>query len=111
MEKYWLALGFTAPLLFTARFLIQWIASERTGRSVIPVAFWFLSLSGGSLLLIYAMWRKDPVFIFGQCAGVFIYSRNLYLIYQERRGQKRAHVKSSGADPDQPQTSNRVKRN
>ena len=84
MEKYWLALGFTAQALFASRFFVQWIVSERMGRSVIPISFWFLSLAGGALLLTYAIWRKDPVFIVGQSCGVFIYSRNLTLLYKER---------------------------
>ncbi len=84
-EKLWLGIGFLAQGLFSARFLVQWIASERVGRSVVPVAFWFLSLAGGALLLAYAVWRRDPVFILGQGTGLIIYSRNLYLIYKEKR--------------------------
>lgn len=91
MEFFWLALGFTAQALFGSRFLIQWLASERQGRSVIPVSFWFLSLGGGFLLLAYAIHRRDPVFILGQSTGALIYSRNLYLIYREERA--RAHQK------------------
>ncbi len=85
MNKYWLALGFTAQLLFSARFLIQWIASERAKRSVVPLMFWYLSLAGSTLLLIYAIYRRDPVFILGQGTGVFIYLRNLNLIYNRGR--------------------------
>ncbi len=77
-----LVLGFTAQILFSARFVVQWIASERAKKSVIPVSFWFLSLIGGGLLLIYSIGRKDPVFIVGQSAGVLIYSRNLYFIFK-----------------------------
>ena len=84
MNTFWLVLGFVAQGLFATRFLVQWIASERQGRSVVPVAFWFISLAGGSLLLAYAIWRKDPVFIVGQATGAFIYIRNLVLIYRER---------------------------
>jgi lipid-A-disaccharide synthase-like uncharacterized protein len=79
-----LVLGFIAQILFSARFLVQWIASERAKKSVVPISFWFLSLAGGGLLLIYAIGRKDPVFILGQSAGVIIYSRNLYFIYKEK---------------------------
>ena len=79
-----LVLGFTAQILFSARFLVQWIASERAKKSVVPISFWFLSLAGGGLLLIYAIGRKDPVFILGQSVGVIIYSRNLYFIYKEK---------------------------
>jgi len=79
-----LVLGFTAQILFSARFIVQWIASERAKKSVIPVSFWFLSLAGGGLLLIYSIGRKDPVFILGQSAGLLIYSRNLYFILKEK---------------------------
>jgi lipid-A-disaccharide synthase-like uncharacterized protein len=92
MEKYWLALGFTAQTLFASRFFVQWIASERVGRSVIPLSFWFLSLAGGALLLTYAIWRKDPVFIVGQSCGVFIYCRNLTLLYKERAKGKQTNL-------------------
>ena len=80
----WVALGFVAQFLFTMRFAVQWIASERARRSVMPVAFWFFSLGGGLLLLLYAIKRQDPVFIAGQAAGLFIYVRNLWLIFGER---------------------------
>jgi lipid-A-disaccharide synthase-like uncharacterized protein len=89
MEKLWLALGFTAQLLFSARFLVQWIASERAKRSVVPLAFWYFSVAGGALLLLYAIYRKDPVFILGQASGLVIYARNLFLIYRERMQIKR----------------------
>ena len=81
---WWLVLGFGAQALFSARFLVQWIASERAGRSVMPLLFWYLSLSGSSLLLTYAIHRMDPVFIVGQGTGVAIYLRNLHLIYRAR---------------------------
>ena len=81
----WILLGFIAQALFTMRFLVQWIASERARRSVIPVAFWFFSIGGGALLLIYAIHRQDPVFIAGQADGLFIYIRNLWLIANEKK--------------------------
>jgi lipid-A-disaccharide synthase-like uncharacterized protein len=81
----WILLGLVAQAMFTARFVIQWLASEKAGRSVIPIAFWFFSLAGGSLLFIYAIHRQDPVFILGQGLGVFIYIRNLVLIRRESR--------------------------
>jgi lipid-A-disaccharide synthase-like uncharacterized protein len=84
-EWIWLAIGFTGQALFSMRFLIQWLSSERQRKSVIPVAFWYFSIVGGVTLLAYAIYRKDPVFIIGQLTGVFIYSRNLYFISQERR--------------------------
>jgi lipid-A-disaccharide synthase-like uncharacterized protein len=83
---WWVALGFLAQALFSARFLMQWIASERAGRSVIPLSFWLFSVGGGTLLLVYALYRKDPVFIAGQALGLFVYARNLYFIHRERRG-------------------------
>jgi lipid-A-disaccharide synthase-like uncharacterized protein len=84
--NFWLILGFVAQGMFASRFLVQWIVSERQKKSVIPIQFWYLSLSGGILLLIYAIYRQDPVFILGQGSGVIIYSRNLILIY--RRGKR-----------------------
>jgi lipid-A-disaccharide synthase-like uncharacterized protein len=82
---WWVALGIVAQLLFTARFVIQWIASERAGHSVIPVAFWIFSILGGLLLLVYALYRKDAVFIAGQAFGVFVYLRNLYFVMRDRK--------------------------
>ena len=81
----WIVLGFVAQTMFMMRFLIQWIASEKAGRSVVPIAFWFFSIAGGALLLVYSIQRMDPVFIAGQAMGLFIYIRNLWLIYHERR--------------------------
>jgi lipid-A-disaccharide synthase-like uncharacterized protein len=83
----WLAVGFAGQAMFSMRFLVQWWASERQKRSVIPVAFWFFSLAGGLTLLSYAIYRQDPVFIVGQAGGLFIYSRNLYFIYINRNRQ------------------------
>jgi lipid-A-disaccharide synthase-like uncharacterized protein len=84
-EFWWVVFGLGGQLLFTARFLVQWIASERAGRSTIPIMFWYFSLGGGLVLFAYAVHRGDPVFILGQSLGVFIYLRNLWLIYAERR--------------------------
>lgn len=83
INTFWLCLGFFAQLLFSGRFLIQWIASERARKSIVPHLFWHLSIAGSALLLVYAIYRKDPVFILGQCAGIFIYIRNLWLIRRE----------------------------
>lgn len=82
----WVAIGLAGQALFTSRFLVQWIASERQGRSVIPHAFWWLSLAGGLTLLAYALWRQDPVFILGQSVGLVVYSRNLMLL-RRTKGQ------------------------
>jgi lipid-A-disaccharide synthase-like uncharacterized protein len=76
----WVVLGFVAQALFTMRFVVQWIASERARKSVIPVAFWFFSIGGGTLLLAYALYRRDPVFIAGQALGLVVYFRNVYFI-------------------------------
>ncbi len=86
-EFWWVMVGLGGQILFTARFLVQWIASERAGRSVVPLAFWYLSIGGGIILFAYALFRKDPVFILGQSMGLFIYCRNLWLIHAERRRQ------------------------
>ena len=82
----WVLLGFVAQAFFTARFVVQWLASEKAGKSVIPLSFWLLSIGGGILLLAYALYRRDPVFIAGQAFGVFVYFRNLYFVVRERRG-------------------------
>jgi lipid-A-disaccharide synthase-like uncharacterized protein len=82
---FWLAFGIVAQLLFGARFVVQWIASERAGRSVMPLMFWFFSMGGGVLTLIYGIARRDGVIIIGQALSVFIYLRDLSLIFRERR--------------------------
>ena len=85
-EHGWTALGFVGQLFFTARFVVQWVASEIRKRSTVPVAFWFLSIAGSLILLGYAIHKKDPVFIVGQSAGLLVYSRNLMLIRRDRGG-------------------------
>jgi lipid-A-disaccharide synthase-like uncharacterized protein len=84
-EHFWLTVGFLGQAFFSMRFLVQWIASEKRRESVIPVSFWFFSIGGGFTLLIYAVYRHDPVFILGQGAGLFVYLRNLYLIRRKER--------------------------
>ena len=81
----WIGIGLVGQLLFTSRFLVQWIASERRRESVVPVAFWWFSLAGGVTLLSYALWRHDPVFILGQAMGLVVYARNLALIHAKNR--------------------------
>jgi lipid-A-disaccharide synthase-like uncharacterized protein len=83
-NSIWLGIGFLGQIFFTSRFLVQWIVSERRRESVIPLAFWWFSLLGGITLLIYAIWRQDPVFIFGQATGLVVYVRNLVLIARRR---------------------------
>lgn len=81
---FFAVIGFIGQGLFSMRFIIQWIASERAGRSVIPFSFWIFSLGGSVLLLTYAIYRKDPVFILGQAPNVLIYLRNIYLLKKGR---------------------------
>lgn len=83
-EQIWIGIGFGGQAVFGARFLVQWLSSERAKRSVIPISFWYLSIGGAAILLAYAIYRRDPVFILGQTTGFLIYARNLYLIYRER---------------------------
>ncbi len=84
-EMLWISVGFLGQGLFSARFLVQWLQSERVKRSIIPNAFWYFSIAGGLTLLVYAIHRMDPVFIVGQASGLLIYSRNLYLIRLEKK--------------------------
>jgi lipid-A-disaccharide synthase-like uncharacterized protein len=83
--NWWILLGYVGQALFAMRFIVQWVASERVGRSVIPVAFWFFSIGGGVLLFVYALYIRDPVFIIGQGLGLFVYLRNVYFVFRERR--------------------------
>jgi lipid-A-disaccharide synthase-like uncharacterized protein len=82
----WLAIGFLGQALFSARFIVQWLSSEKVKKSVIPTAFWYFSIAGGATLLAYAIHREDPVFIVGQAAGLFIYLRNLQFLRRDRPG-------------------------
>ena len=86
-QAFWLALGLGGQAAFFARFFVQWVASERQKRSVVPIAFWYLSIAGGLILLAYAIYRKDPVFILGQSTGLLIYTRNLVLIARRAKGE------------------------
>ncbi len=83
IEIFFLIVGFVGQGLFASRFIVQWIFSEKKGESYIPVIFWYLSIFGGLGLLTYAIFRKDPVIIVGQTFGIFIYLRNLILIYRK----------------------------
>jgi lipid-A-disaccharide synthase-like uncharacterized protein len=85
IELVWLTVGLVAQLMFSMRFLIQWIATERSRVSIIPETFWYFSFVGGILLLAYAIYRLDPVFILGQATGLIIYSRNIYFIWLGKR--------------------------
>ncbi len=88
----WLAVGFLGQALFSARFILQWIVSEKRRKSVTPVAFWYFSLAGGVILLSYAIHRRDSVFIVGQAAGLLVYIRNLMLI---TRSGARSHLETA----------------
>ena len=84
-EITWLTVGFAGQALFASRMLIQWLASEKLKKSVVPEAFWYLSMFGGIMLLAYAVHKRDPVFILGQLFGVFVYSRNIYFLRRNKQ--------------------------
>jgi lipid-A-disaccharide synthase-like uncharacterized protein len=84
-ELIWVAVGFFAQFLFSMRFIVQWLATERAQASIIPETFWYFSCAGGVLLLAYAIYRMDPVFILGQSMGLVIYARNIYFIWLGKR--------------------------
>ena len=92
----WLVFGIVAQLLFGARFIVQWIASERAGRSIMPLAFWFFSMAGGLMTLVYGLVRREPIIILGQTLSTVIYVRNLMLIFRE----KRAHLAREAGEVD-----------
>ncbi|SDE11201.1 lipid-A-disaccharide synthase N-terminal domain-containing protein [Limimaricola pyoseonensis] len=91
VELLWLTVGFMAQAMFSARFLVQWIASEKVRRSIVPETFWYFSFAGGAMLLAYAIYRRDPVFIMGQAFGLMVYARNIYFIWIERRAGEPGH--------------------
>ena len=95
VEMAWLLIGFAAQLMFSMRFIVQWLASERARRSIVPETFWYFSCVGGAMLLAYAIYRADPVFILGQGMGLLIYARNIYFIVASK---KEAAV--AGAQPE-----------
>lgn len=100
--SWWTVLGFVAQALFTMRFVVQWLASERAGRSVVPFSFWTLSIGGGALLLAYAVVQHDPVYILGQVTSLLIYSRNITFVLRERRAaltRPEAAATGPGATP------------
>jgi lipid-A-disaccharide synthase-like uncharacterized protein len=97
-EKLWLLVGFSAQLMFSMRFIVQWIASERARSSIVPESFWYFSLFGGALLFAYALYRADPVFVLGQGMGLVIYIRNIQFI----RDQKKAPEEFNAAKLQQP---------
>ena len=84
IELAWLVIGFGGQGMFTLRFLVQWISTERARRSVVPEAFWYFSLIGAAAMMAYGIHRADPVIMVGQLTGFVIYFRNLYFIWQEK---------------------------
>ncbi len=94
-EIVWLIVGLTAQLMFSMRFIIQWIASERARRSIVPETFWYFSFLGGAMLFAYAIYRVDPVFIIGQGTGLLIYARNIHLIWSNKH-EKSDHAAKPG---------------
>ena len=93
-ELTWITIGFIAQFMFSMRFVVQWIDSERVRASVVPETFWYFSCVGGVLLLAYALYRVDPVFIAGQAVGLVIYARNLYFIWLGKQVTSSANVAS-----------------
>ncbi len=83
-ELIWVMVGFLGQAMFSARFIIQWLVSEKAKESIVPIAFWYFSILGGMTLLTYAIWRRDPVIICGQAGGLMIYARNLWFIHSKR---------------------------
>ncbi len=96
----WIMIGFFGQALFTGRFVVQWLYSEKHGRSLIPLAFWYFSIGGGLVLLAYAIHRQDPVFIAGQAGGMIVYARNLFLIRREKLNNRCATTTPNTKTPD-----------
>ena len=91
-ELAWVTIGFIAQFMFSMRFIVQWVATEKARASIIPETFWYFSFAGGTMLLAYAIYRADPVFIVGQAAGLVIYARNIYFIWLGKRDPSTANV-------------------
>ena len=91
-EIVWVAIGLLAQAMFSMRFIVQWIASEKARASIVPETFWYFSFVGGLMLLAYAIYRADPVFIIGQATGLVIYARNIYFIWTNKRAPSAARA-------------------
>ncbi len=104
IELTWVLIGLLGQSLFFMRFLMQWIATERARRSVVPEVFWYFSIGGGMIVLAYGIHRADPVIILGQCAGVTVYTRNLYFIWKEK-GERRREVAAQAEALERSRTS------
>jgi lipid-A-disaccharide synthase-like uncharacterized protein len=92
VELVWIAIGLTAQALFSMRFLVQWVATEKARASIIPETFWYFSFAGGAMLLAYAIYRLDPVFIIGPATGLVIYARNIYFIWLGKRAPSPVNI-------------------
>lgn len=101
-DRIWLAIGLCGQAVFTARFLVQWVASERRRDSVMPVAFWWLSLTGGLVTLIYAVHLQSVPFMLGQSMGLFVYVRNLMLVGKAKKRQAKRQAREMGAAVPRP---------
>ena len=100
-DLLWQLVGFLGQGLFFSRFVVQWLASEKAGKSVIPVAFWYFSIVGGVITLVYAWWGEHSLpFAIGQVVGMFVYSRNLALIRREKQNGKNVPDTSGGGSQD-----------
>ena len=91
-DLIWISIGFIAQFMFSMRFVVQWLASEKARASIVPETFWYFSFAGGVMLLAYAIYRMDPVFILGQATGLVIYARNIYFIWLGKRAPSPAKV-------------------
>ncbi len=100
--SFWLTVGFVGQGLFTARFVVQWLASEKERAVVVPSAFWWLSILGGAVTFSYAVHQRDPVFVVGQSMGLFVYARNLMLEEKKRKRAERAGRARSASGPPAP---------
>jgi lipid-A-disaccharide synthase-like uncharacterized protein len=103
IELTWVVIGLVGQSLFFMRFLLQWIATERARRSVVPEVFWYFSIGGGMIVLAYGIHRADPVIILGQCAGVTVYTRNLYFIWKEKGEQRRQRAAAAAREAGEGQ--------
>lgn len=100
----WVSVGFIGQFLFTGRMIIQWLVSEREKKSIVPPTFWWFSLIGGAMLLVYFIWRKDIVGVIGQSTGVVVYARNLRLIHKQQRKLAKAQALAAASTPAPPST-------
>ncbi|MBI1372029.1 MAG: hypothetical protein GC159_04620 [Phycisphaera sp.] len=96
----WVGIGLLGQVLFTGRMIVQWLASERSKKSVVPVSFWWMSLGGATMLITYFIWRRDVIGVFGQATGWFIYIRNLYFIYRPAGHAEPTVADDPGPEPE-----------